>query len=319
MNQCKALNAWPIQRKMVLLLLLIFLPASGILISLGIEQRAHGMMEAREHALLLAQSLATQQENIAASAKYMLSTLARLPEVQELDAQACDKIFRELNDLNPFFSVIAAVTADGTVFAGSVPVEGTVNLSDRKYIKDVIGSLGFSAGEYAVGRLSRTPSISYAHPVLDADGKLIAVVIAGFRLDAFDLFISANLYKDYAVTITDREGIHLYRSPDHQKPVSKDIFQRASGEPAQGIFEQTDGDGIERVYAFKQLRLTEGARPYLYMIVDIKRENILREVTFKMFRDLGLLLIAGLLALSLAWFYVHVALIAPIKHMVAGT
>jgi PAS domain S-box-containing protein len=326
MNQCKVLNAWPIRRKMILLLLLIFLPASGILLSLGLENRKHEIMEARERALLLAQSLATQQEHIATGAKHMLSTLARMPEVQKLDAQACDKLFRELNELNPFYSVIAAATIDGMVFAGSTHfVPGTVNLADRKHLKDTIDTLSFSVGEYIVGRLSNVQALNYTYPVMDGDGKPVAVVTAGFRLNEFgSLMARANLSREHSVTISDHDGICLYRSPPNEsavvgKSISGDLFQHVSGDSEQGAFESTDENGVTWVHAFRQLRLAGDSSPYLHVIVSDTKEKILREVNFKMFRDLGLLFIAGLLALSLAWGYVNAAFIGPIKHMVAET
>lgn len=326
MNQCKVLNAWPIRRKMILLLLLIFLPAFGILLSLGLENRKHEIMEARERALLLAQSLATQQEHIATATKYMLSTLARMPEVQKLDAQACDKLFRELNELNPFYSVIAAATIDGMVFAGSAHfVPGTVNLADRKHLKDTIDTLSFSAGEFIVGRLSHVQALNYTYPVMDSDGKPVAVVTAGFRLNEFgSLMARANLSREHSVTITDHDGICLYRSPPNEsavvgKSISGDLFQRVSGDSAQGAFESADENGVTWVHAFRQLRLAGDSLPYLHVIVSDTKEKILHEVNFKMFRDLGLLFIAGLLALFLAWGYVNAAFIGPIKLMVAET
>jgi PAS domain S-box-containing protein len=325
MNPWKVLSGLPIQWKMILLLLFIFLPASGIIVALGIEQRNREIAAAKTNALLLAQSLATQQEHIAVGAKHMLSTLAYLPEVQRLDSQACDKLFRELNKHDPFYSVIAAATADGIVFASSTPfVPGTVILSDRKYVKEATTTLDFAAGEYVVGRLSRVPSMNYAYPVIGTDGKPLAVVIAGYRLDEFSSLLSkANLSRNYAVTITDHQGICLYQTPPNEdgigRSVSADIFQNVSANSGQGTFESKDENSVEWIHAFRQLRLNENSRPYLYVIVSNTREKILHEANFKMFRNLGLLTIAGLLALSLAWLYVNAAFIRPIKLMVAST
>ena len=326
MNRGKALHGWPLQRKMLLLLLFIFLPASGIIAYLGIEQRSHEIAEAGEKALLLAQGLATQQEHIAIGAKQMLGTLAHLPEVQKLDAQACERLFRELHNLNPFYSVIAAASADGTIFAGSIPfVPGTINLSDRNYAKNALETLSFSAGEYITGRLSHVPSMNYSYPVVDDGGKPIGVITAGFRLDEFSGIVSkANPSRDFTVIITDRDGICLYRMPPNEsdgvgKPVSGDIFQHVRGGSEQGNFENKGEDGVEWIHAYRKLRLTENSSPYLYVIVGNTREKILRQANFKMLRNLGLVGISGLLALSLAWFYVNAALLGPIKHLVDAT
>ena len=75
----------------------------------------------------------------------MLSTLAQSPQVQSLDAEACNKLFRELRDQNPIYSSIGASTPDGNLFANTAHFEpGSVNISDRKHIKDTIKTLDFS-------------------------------------------------------------------------------------------------------------------------------------------------------------------------------
>jgi PAS domain S-box-containing protein len=326
MDSRKILSSWSIQRKMLLPLLLIFLPSAGIILTLGMEQRSHEIVTSMENAMILVQSLATQQDHISMGTRQMLSTLALLPEVQMLDAPACNKLFRQLNNRNSFYSAITASTVDGIIFAGSLPFQqGTIDISDRKHIRDAINTLDFSAGEYGVGKLSQIGSLNYSFPVLDPAGNIIAVVTAGFKLDEFLGFISkANLSRDYAVTVSDHNGIQLYGTNGNETSnigvsISKDTFKLVSGDSKQGTFEKVDEDGIRRLYAFKQLRLRENSRPYLYMIVSVTKESILHEANVKMIRNLGLLSISGLTAISLAWFFVNLAFVRPMKYMVGAT
>ncbi len=90
--------------------------------------------------------------------------MAQLPEVQSLDALACSRIFHELNLKYPFYSEILAVTPDGQVFAGSMPPDFDTNLTDLKYIQDVIRTLDFSVGEGVRGKISNAPSLHFAVP-----------------------------------------------------------------------------------------------------------------------------------------------------------
>jgi len=135
----KWLASWPIRRKLSLLLLIIFLPGFVLIAGSGLSYRRNEIAKAQNNALLMAQSLAAQQEQIAASVKTMLSILAHLPEVQNLDAARCNQLFAQLHDRYPFYSVILATTPDGNVFAASMPFKpGSINLADRKHIKDAI-------------------------------------------------------------------------------------------------------------------------------------------------------------------------------------
>jgi hypothetical protein len=121
MDKPTILTSLPIRKKLVLLLLLIFLPALGIIVASGVRQRRDGIAKAHNSASLVVESLAAQQEQIAIATKTMLGILAQLREVQALDAKACNKLFAELHHRYPFYSVILAATPDGNVFAASMP------------------------------------------------------------------------------------------------------------------------------------------------------------------------------------------------------
>lgn len=317
---------WPFRSKLLLFLLIILLPALGIIVATGVSQRQHAIVKAQDDALLLVRSLVAQQEQIAIATKAMLSTLAQLPEVQNLDATACNRIFAELHRLYPFYASILAMTPDGYVFAAHTPLEpGKVNQSDRKYFRDAISSLDFSAGEYIIGRVSKTGSFNYSVPVLNANKKLVAVLTAGLNLHKFGQFISkANLPEGSAVVFVDHKGLRLYRSPENEsapigKPVSQRFFDPISGKAEEGLFEWTGIDGIKRISAFKQVRLREDLPPYLYIIVGLPKDPILHKANLNMLGNLSILGIAALLAMSLAWVFGNLVLIEPINRLVAAT
>jgi signal transduction histidine kinase/DNA-binding response OmpR family regulator len=319
------LTTWSIRGKLSLLLVIIFLPAFGIIISSGFAQRGDEIEKAKKNALLLAQSLAAQQERIASATKVMLSTLAQFHEVRNLDSEACNAIFRELHNRYPFYSVILAITLDGNAFAASMPFEpGSINLADRKHVKDAIKTKDFSAGEYIRGRISNLVSLNFTYPVLDERNNLVAVLIAGFNLQEYAQFVSkANLPEDCAVVITDHKGIRLYRFPGSDKaptgiPIPDESFKAMSGESEEGIFETRAQDGVNRVYVFKQLRLNAGAAPYLYMIVGLAKNQIFHKADMQMLWNLSMLGVAAFVALLVAWIFGNFAFVKPIKYLVTA-
>ncbi|MGO9018569.1 MAG: cache domain-containing protein [Syntrophobacteraceae bacterium] len=199
-------------------MLIGFLPASAIIVASSLAQRDRAIQEAEKGAMLLARSLAAQQEQITAGTRQMLNTMAQLPEVKNLDAAACNELFSQLHENYPAYSLIAAMRPDGSVFASDPPFEPGTNLFDRKYVRDAIRTHDFSAGEYIFGRISKVPSFSFAYPVLGRGGKLIAILSASLRLDEYAHFLrKANLPEDSTISITDHNGIRLFHFPE---PVS---------------------------------------------------------------------------------------------------
>jgi PAS domain-containing protein len=308
------------------LLLVIFLPAFGIIVISGIKQRRQEITKAQNNALLLVQSLAAQQEHIATSTKAMLTVLARTPAVQHLDAKACNRLFAELEHRFPLYSaVLAAATPDGRMFAASKPFSpGKVDLSDRKHVKDAIRTLDFSVGEYIQGRVSGVSSLNYAFPVLDTRQKLIAIVIAGFNLGEYAHFIAnSELPPGYSVNIADWNGVRLFRTPEHPETSPGASIPRNSltlvSAAEHGFFEKKSTDGKDRIYAFKEVRLNEQSPPYMYIVVGIPKAEIIHKANMQMLANLLALGITVLVTMSWAWFFGEFLLVRPINRLVAAT
>jgi PAS domain S-box-containing protein len=325
MDHPKFFASLPVRKKLLLLLIVVFLPAFGIIVATGLNQRKEEIARLQDDALLVVQSLAARQEEISVTARTLLSTLAQLPAVRRLDAKACNKLFRELHARYPFYSVILAASSDGSVFAASMPFERmSVNLSDGKQFRDTVSTLDFPAGENIGGKDSDVPSLSFAMPVLDGSGKPIGVVMVGFNLREYASFVSkVNLPEGYAITIADYKGIRLLRLPENDvvapgSRIASDAFTRVSGNLNQGSYEVAGQDGIERIYAFKQLRLREGLPPYLYMIAGMAKGRILHRESLQMVRNLSILAIAALMTLSLGWVFGNSILVRPMRQLVAS-
>jgi len=323
-NSPVLLASWSISRKLALLLLVVFLSASAILVASGLNHRKHEVWEAKKNALFLVQSLAAQQEQIVIGTKQMLSTLAQLPQMQRLDGNACSDIFRRLQERYPFYSIIAATTPDGNIFASSIPFEPGVNISDHKHFRDVKQTLRFSAGEYTHGRISEVHSLHYSYPVLDAEDNLICIVTAAFRLDEYARYIEkANLPEDSIMGIIDHAGVHLYQLPQEDatrpgKALSMEFFDFPSGSSSEGTTERVAPDGVDRLYAFKRLSLEEGSSPYMYIMVGISKDRILEKENHEMLTELLILGIAAFAAMGLAWFLGRQTLIKPVNRLVTA-
>ena len=306
--------------------MIVFLPVSGIIVTSGLEERDRELATASNKALLLVQGLAAQQEQIAVATKQMLCTLAQLPEVRSLNTEACDELFRELNDRDPFYSSIVAATIDGKLIVASIPfTRGSVNVADRWHVREAIRTRDFSAGEYVVGRVSNTPSLNYSYPIFDKNWNLVGTISAGFKLDEYSHFIeAANLPGNSSLTITDHAGVRVYRIPENPatvpgKPVPGDTLRKISGDLEQGTFERTGEDGILRIYAFKQLRLRKDLPPYLYMIAGLPKDKIFGQANAAMMRNLSFLGIVAILALVLAYFFGYFTFVKPISRLAAET
>lgn len=315
------ISSWPIRKKLLLVFVCVFIPALVHALIQGMSERRDIVAKAEHDIMAVTESLAAQQEQIAIATRQMLGTLAQLPEVQRRDVDACNALFSRLNKQNPHYTNISLATPDGNMVASSLPFRpGSVNLSDRRHIREVIRTLNFSAGEFVVGRVSKVQSINFTYPVIDRDGKLVAIAIAAFNLNAYNQYITRLKMPELsAVSITDHQGVRLFRWPEQTaatigKPIPKEAFVQTKG-LSEGIFRQKSDDGINRIYAFRSMYLRQGASPYLYMFVGLNEENVLHEANVRMMNHVAIVGLAGLIAAVLTWFLVSLIIVRPISSL----
>ena len=325
MGEKTILSSWPLRKKLLLFMLVIFLPAFGITVASGLKERRQEIAKAKNSAFLVTQGLAAQQEQIIATTKTLLTMLAQTRELQSLDGKSCRKLLTESHQHYPFFTVLLAVKANGDVFAASMPFEPGTNLAYRKHVRDAIQNRDLSVGEYIVGRLSNTVSINYGYPVLDANKHIIAVVIAGFDLGKFQRFVSKiDLPAGSSILITDWKGVRLFRSPKDSrtpigKPVSAPLWNAISRNEEHGFFDEMAPDAMNRVYAYQRMRLTGNSPPYMYICACLPKDAILHAANMQMLRNLSILGIAALGMMLLTALLGDFLFLKPINRLVAAT
>ncbi len=266
-----------------LLVLLALVPALLIIFYSGLELRRNAIEDARREVLFLAKSMAEVQRGVTHAARQTLATLSQLNEIKDKSCITCSTVFLEVIKSNPSYINIAAVDADGEVFASAVPYKGT-NLADRLHIRRALSEKKFAVGEYIVTRVGQQlPSLPFAHPVLDRMGNISAVLTAAVGLERFaDFFNKVEMPPGAFFAVTDHHGIRLFQHPSrgHTNPIGDPIIPTA-WEALQraltpGISIHNGPDGVRRIYAFQPVTLDDAAEPYAYMWAGIPEALVLR-------------------------------------------
>ena len=82
--------------RLILLVFLAVLPALGVLLYSGLEQRRLAAEAAQKDVMSLVTHASLYQERVIAGVKHMLSTLAELPEVRQQNGAAASAIFARI-------------------------------------------------------------------------------------------------------------------------------------------------------------------------------------------------------------------------------
>jgi hypothetical protein len=134
-----------------------------------------------------------------------------------------------------------------------------INLADRVYYKMAIQTRDFAIGDYAIGKITQRPALSYGYPLLDSSGQLSGVVVLTQNLNWLTSALANVTFPPGAVLmVTDRNGTVLARMPDAGDWIGKvmpdaRILEAVSDQRDGGVFEATDAQGVARLWAHAPL------------------------------------------------------------------
>lgn len=314
-----------LSKKLFLLVIITVLPGLSILVYSGLEQRQQSIHNATKDVLQLTQAMAEVQKDITNTTKQILSTLSLIPEIQNLDLYESSEIFKSVLKRNQDYNNIILLDVNGNVLTAGKTFAGK-NLADRKHIREVIEQKSFTVGEFILSRGGdMRPIFPFAYPVFDKTGRFNAILTTAVKLSSFSSLNNLTpLPAKSFFGVTDHQGIRIFYYPPQEKtnPIGKPISAK-SWEKARtaekGTFSNTGSDGMRRIFAFRQVRLSPEATPYLYVWAGVPEIHVLAQANEDLLRNLLLIFVAMMVSLFLARLVGLKTIIAPIESLVELT
>jgi signal transduction histidine kinase/ActR/RegA family two-component response regulator len=205
-----------------------------------------------------AQLLNGDVDSIAEGARTLLSTVAQLHDVRDA-APTCGERLRAAQRNVPMFAFVALLDADGNLICASAPALRLTDGDRPQWVRDAIAVSGFAAGRFAA-----TPGVSdgflpFALPLTDVYPDRGGVLVAGLDLGRLSEHLSrlrqtgSPFLAGSALTVSDRDGVILARSPQHVAFVGKHFPPQAMAlvtARQAGVERLKSIDGTTRVVGF---------------------------------------------------------------------
>lgn len=311
-----------ISKNLVVLLVIAILPALTILLYTGFEQRRSAISSATENVQLIAHSMAEAQKDLTTASHQILSTLALMPAIRNFEIKASQELFSALVELNPDYQNFSLSDLNGNVLAAALPFD-TVNLADRKHVREALATGNFAIGEFILSRVGTVdPAFAFAYPVKSSDGRTSGILTAAVKLSRFaDFHEASSLPEQSFIAVTDHQGIRLFYQPVRSEsnpigqPIQQSAWEAAVTAGGKGIYIGSGSDHVRRIVAFEPIILAPETPAYIYLWVGIPEAHILKSANIVLLRNLLLLFFAMSLTLILAWWVGHHTLTRPIKNL----
>ncbi|MBI4737348.1 MAG: GAF domain-containing protein, partial [candidate division NC10 bacterium] len=237
-------GGWGLRARLIALLVATLLPLAGLGVYWILREVREERLRVQHEAKMEAEGIADLAARRVAAVREMLATLARLPAVRagdlsaarlspgdgrQVSAQAgreeAGRLFRDLLAHSPDLENMGLINPDGTVVVSAVvvPPAQRVTVQDRDWFQQALRSGRPAVGGFQIGRITGTPNVILAHPILDDVGQVTAVITAVLRLAAVSQEVTGGHLPDHlrdhlghapSVTwaVVDGQGLTLLHS-----------------------------------------------------------------------------------------------------------
>ncbi len=297
-----------LRSQLILLILIIVLPLSGLFVYSAFEQRRIEMEQVETEVYQLTRIASYQQTRFFENTRQILLSLSTLPAVRENDTGKCHDMFTQLLKLYPLYSNIAAFSPSGDCFCSAVLLIKAVNSSDMQWFRRAVSSRNFSIGDYhEKGPITGKPGLGVSLPVYDEAGLLKAVLRASIDLTTLNKSITENILPDGSIlVITDRNGTIIARNSDPEKWIGRtfnDIpltSELLTNNNHKGLISVRRMDGIDRLCSVAEIRIAPEA--VLYLSIGIPKSIAVSRINRSLAYNLLGLFLFTLLVISLVWY-----------------
>jgi len=300
-----------LRTRLLLLLAAALLPALMLIVWQALDARTEAVAEVKRDTQRLAGFTAGRLERSAVSARELVVTLAAVPDVQAAVPGVCDRLLADIMARHTRYANFGVTDATGNLICSATPLKQAVSVSDRPWFQGARDTRRFTTSDFLIGRASGKPSVVFAMPLSDEQGRFRGTVFAALDLAQIAHSFADNAWPDgTALTILDRKNIIVARNPDHQKWVGKPFTAevsdalRVAGENA--VVEGTGVDGVRRTFVRQDIAFDGKTQGML--VAGIPNASYLAPIDAALTRNLLLMALIGVACLAIAGIGSHLML-----------
>jgi diguanylate cyclase (GGDEF)-like protein/PAS domain S-box-containing protein len=312
-----------LRARLVLLVLVAVLPALGLAVHAGIEERRAAGDRVRDDTLLLTRLASANHERLVELTGHFLATLTQLPEIRGGAGPACDVLLDRMIHQHPIYADIGLLGPQGQRVCSSLPAVGTEEAHPRPFFRQVMATRSFAVGAIEAGGIPPRPTLAFGYPVFGERNAVRGVVYALLDLAWLQEFAeTAKVPSGAVLFLVDGKGTLLARQPPARRGLGQvsraPIVQTILRTRDEGTAEGAGPDGVTRLFAFAPLA-TRSDEAELYVAVGVPPDEAYAEANRRLLRMLAAVGIAGLLSVFAAWSAGDLFIVRRVKALLAAT
>lgn len=311
-----------LRTRLVMLVVAAIVPLFGLSIFKAWVNSDAAINRATANLQFAASLVAANQERMVDSAHQLLISIANVPGLSSEKSLDCQRYFKTLKEQFSIYANLGIIGVDGHARCHGFDSSRPAYLGDRDYFRAAVTRRSFVAGEYIVGRLSGKPSITFALPMLDGDGRVTNVVYVSVDLTEMAKSVAAiQLPPGAAVGIHDRNGVLLASKPELPikvgQKVASVVLREAVQAKSTGVREGKDAAGEPRLWAF--MPSGASADSAFFVAISINRDLVVGPGQRQLGLELAVLALVAFLGGWIAWMMGGRTIVKPTREILDAT
>jgi signal transduction histidine kinase len=308
--------------RLIFFVLLSALPALGITLYTGLEQRQQAADGVQREVSQLARVAAVNQQMFVENTRMFMTALAHLPALQLEDASFCDEMFTHLvSEHYPYYATLYVADTQAKVLCSASGTHIPDDLDECQHYKKALTATDFVISNYHICDSTGKAILSLAYPILDDSGKPKMVLNVSLDLAWInELASEAQLPTGAILNVYNQKGTILaFFPPEHtwmSKTLPKGSFLHNLLQLRQATAVGPGLDGTVRLYAITTM---QGASDDVYVSLGIPVQIAFAEANRTLWRNLLILTSITILALAAAWLLGDMLILRPTRSLVSAT
>jgi signal transduction histidine kinase len=274
-----------IQSRLLLFLLVSYIPVLFIIVLNNQTQRQQAQQEAQESALQQAREIAFFHAQQIRELEDILKLLSQTHFIKTWDMEMCMEVVTDMLTQFPNWANIAVMDENATTQCSSVPDRLGVNYADREFVQQAFATGQATNSGFVVGRVTGEPTFAVALPIYKADGTLRGLITIGVIPDLQSEYIAEQVMSDdHRMTILDQNNIVIFRYPTTEHGIgtqyNETLLRQIEGK-TEGTFEAIGLEGDQRLYGFTRFEPADAI-----VLVSIEKTRAFVEVNLIQQRNL---------------------------------
>jgi signal transduction histidine kinase len=274
-----------IQSRLLLFLLVSYIPVLLIIVLNNQTQRQQAQQEAQLSALQQAREIAFFHGQQIRELEDILKLLSQTHFIKTWDMELCIEVVTDMLAQFPNWANIAVMDESATVQCSSLPDRLGVNYADRDFVQEAFATGQATNSGFVVGRVTGEPAFGVALPIYEADGTLRGLITIGVIPDLQSEFIAAQVLSgNHRMTILDQNNIITFRYPPTELGIgtqyNETLLRQIEGK-TEGTFEAIGLEGDQRLYGFTRFEPADAT-----VLVSIEKTRAFAQVNLIQQRNL---------------------------------